>query len=277
MENVKPDRTESGDCAENAGLRPPAIILVEPQLGENIGQAARAMANFGLEELRLVAPRDGWPNEKAVAGASGAVAIIDNATVFSTIGDAIADLHFLGATTARIREMVKPVTTPESAARDVAARSREGQLCGIMFGRERSGLENDEVALADTLIMAPVNPAFASLNLAQAVLIVGYEWRKLMAGSSLGRGTQFDGPASEGLYLNKCNLATRGELLNFFGHVEGELAEAGFFKTDEKRLSMIRNIRNMFERASLTDQEVRTLRGMIVALTGLRRSRHRVE
>ena len=234
------------------------------------------MANFGLEELRLVAPRDGWPNEKAIAGASGAGAIIENAAVFSTIGDAIADLHFLAATTARIREMVKPVTTLESAARDIAARSRDGQLCAIMFGRERSGLENDEVALADTLIMAPVNPVFASLNLAQAVLIVGYEWRKLTAGSSLGRGTRFDGPASEGLYLNKCNLATRGELLDFFGHIEGELAEAGFFKTDEKRLSMIRNIRNMFERASLTDQEVRTLRGMIVALTGLRRSRHRV-
>ena len=277
MENVMSELGDRSDGAENAGLRPPAIILVEPQLGENIGQAARAMANFGLEELRLVAPRDGWPNEKAVAGASGALSIIENAAIFSTIGEAIADLHFLGATTARIREMVKLVTTPESAVRDVAARSRGGQLCGIMFGRERSGLENDEVALADTLIMAPVNPVFASLNLAQAVLIVGYEWRKLMAGSSLGRGTQFDGPASEGLYLNKCNLATRGELLNFFDHIEGELAEAGFFKTDEKRQGVIRNIRNMFERASLTDQEVRTLRGMIVALTELRRSRHRVE
>ena len=277
MEKLMPGRAQLRDGSENAGPRPPAIILVEPQLGENIGQAARAMANFGLDELRLVAPRDGWPNEKAIAGASGAVAIIHNAAVFSTIGDAIADLHFLGATTARIREMVKPVTTPEAVARDIAGRSRQGQLCGIMFGRERSGLENDEVALADTLIMAPVNPVFASINLAQAVLIIGYEWRKLMAGSSLGRGTQFDGPASAGLYLNKCNPATRGELLNFFGHIEGELAEAGFFKTDEKRQGVIRNIRNMFERASLTDQEVRTLRGMIVALTGLRRSRHRVE
>jgi tRNA/rRNA methyltransferase len=277
MENVKPDPAEPGMPAQLEGLRPPAIILVEPQLGENIGQAARAMANFGLEELRLVAPRDGWPNEKAVAGASGAGGIIENARVFSTIGDAIADLHFLGATTARIREMVKPVTTPESAARDIAIRSGAGQLCGIMFGRERSGLENDEIALADTLIMAPVNPVFASLNLAQAVLIVGYEWRKLTAGSSLGRGTQFDGPASEGLYLNKCNLATRGELLKFFVHIEAELSEAGFFKTDEKRSSVVRNIRNMFERASLTDQEVRTLRGMVVALSGLRRSRHRVE
>jgi tRNA/rRNA methyltransferase len=277
MENVMPGRTEPGIGPENAAPRPPAIILVEPQLGENIGQAARAMANFGLEELRLVAPRDGWPNEKARAGASGATTIIDSATVFSTIGDAIADLHFLGATTARIREMVKPVATPESAARDIAARSRDGQLCGILFGRERSGLENDEVALADTLIMAPVNPIFASLNLAQAVLIIGYEWRKLVAGASLGRGTKFDGPASEGLYLNKCNPATRAELLNFFDHIEQELSEAGFFKTDDKRDSMVRNIRNMFERASLTDQEVRTLRGMIVALSGLRRSRHRVE
>jgi tRNA/rRNA methyltransferase len=276
MENIDPRDAKSHEVEEAQPLRPPAIILVEPQLGENIGQAARAMANFGLEELRLVAPRDGWPNEKAVAGASGATHIIEAATVFSTIGDAIGDLHFLGATTARIREMVKPIMTPETAVRNIAGRVSDGQRCGILFGRERSGLENDELALADALIIAPVNPAFASINLAQAVLLIGYEWRKLTDGTSLGRSTQYDGPAAEGLYLNKCNPATRDELLNFFAHIEAELTEAGFFKTDEKRASMVRNIRNMFHRASLTDQEVRTLRGMVVALTGLRRSRHRV-
>lgn len=257
--------------------RPPVIVLVEPQLGENIGQAARAMANFGFEELRLVAPRDGWPNERAVAGASGAPGVIENARVFPTLAEAVADLNFIAATTARLREMVKPVLTPETAIRDIAQRDHLGQRCGILFGRERSGLENDEVALADVLIMVPVNPVFASLNLAQAVLIAGYEWRKLTAGSLLGRGTQFEAQAIEGLYLNKTLPATKGELQDFFAHIEGELSRAGFFKTDEKRASMIRNIRNMFERASLTDQEVRTLRGIVTALTGLRRSRNRVE
>lgn len=260
-----------------ASVRPPAVILVEPQLGENIGQAARAMANFGLEELRLVAPRDGWPNEKAVAGASGADDIIERAVLYPTLAEAIADLHFIGAATARVREMVKPVSSPESAAKTFAARAQAGQRCGILFGRERSGLENDEISLADELIMAPVNPAFASLNLAQAVLIIGYEWRKLTAGGLLGRGTQYERPAVEGLHLNHSLPATRGALMDFFEHIEGELSEAGFFKTDEKRASMLRNIRNMFERASLTDQEVRTLRGIVVALTGLRRFRHRVE
>ena len=276
MENRTSEKQDAG--AINGPLPgPPAIILVEPQLGENIGQAARAMANFGLSDLRLVAPRDGWPNDKAVSAASGAGAIVEGAGVFSTVREAIADLHFVGATTARIREMVKPVLTPESAVRDIASRSAAGQSCGILFGRERNGLENDEIALADSIIMAPVNPAFASLNLAQAVLLIGYEWRKLMDGQTLGRITRFDGPGEEGLYLNKCKPATRSELLNFFHHIEAELTEAGFFKTDEKRLSMIRNIRNMFLRAALTDQEVRTLRGMVVALTGLRRSRHSME
>ncbi len=255
----------------------PVIILVEPQLGENIGQAARAMANFGLAGLRLVAPRDGWPNEKAVAAASGATAIIEQAKVFATLAEAVADLHFLCATTARVREMVKPVLAPENAVKAIAAHAAGNQRCGILFGRERSGLENDEVALADALVIAPVNPAFASLNLAQAVLLIGYEWRKLTAGGALGRGTQFETPAVEGLSRGRAIPATRGELMDFFGHIEGELTLAGFFKTDEKRSSMVRNIRNMFERASLTDQEVRTLRGIVAALTGLRRFRHRVE
>ncbi len=253
------------------------IVLVEPQLGENIGQAARAMANFGLSELRLVSPRDGWPSEKALAAASGAGDVIAKTEVFPSLEAAITDLHYVAATTARIREMVKPVLSPESAIRTMAEKAGDGQRCGVLFGRERSGLENDEIALADSLVIAPVNPAFASLNLAQAVLLIGYEWRKCVAGESLGRATTFDGPAREGLHINKSFPASRGELLAFFQHLESELEEGSFFKTDDKRASMVRNIRNMFERASLTDQEVRTLRGMIVALTGLRRARHRVE
>ncbi len=255
----------------------PIIILVEPQLGENIGQTARAMANFGLDALRLVAPRDGWPSEKALAAASGADDVIAKTTIYPTLAEAIADLHYVAATTARIREMVKPVLSPETAVQHMAGRIASGERCGVLFGRERSGLENDEVALADSLVIAPVNPAFASLNLAQAVLLVAYEWRKITAADSLGRATSFDGPAREGLHLNKSAPARKSELLAFFQHLESELEAGSFFKTDDKRPSMIRNIRNMFERAALTEQEVRTLRGIIVALTGLRRSRHRVE
>lgn len=271
------DANTTAETPQIAAVRPPAVILVRPQLGENIGAAIRAMANFGLEELRLVAPRDGWPNERAIAGSSGAINVVTNIVVYATLPEAIADLHFVAATTARIREMVKPVVSPETAVQQFAARAQEGQRCGILFGRERTGLENDEVCLADTLIMAPVNPAFASLNLGQAVLLVGYEWRKLVAGNSLGRGTQFEHQSVEGLHLNHSLPATRGALMDFFEHIEGELSEAGFFKTDEKRASMLRNIQNMFGRSSLTDQEVRTLRGIVVALTGLRRFRHRVE
>lgn len=277
MKNIAGDGEETVKPDAGAGLRPPAVILVTPQLGENIGQAARAMANFGLEELRLVAPRDGWPNEKAVASASGAGYIVEAAQVFSTVEAAVADLHYLAATTARIREMVKPVMTPESAAETFVARAGDGERCGVLFGPERAGLENDQIALANSVIMAPVNPAFASLNLAQAVLLLAYEWRKRIDGVSLGRVTQFDGPALEGLQLNKSQPATHEQLVGLFGHIEGELSKAAFFKTDEKRASMVRNIRNMFLRASLTEQEVRTLRGIVVALTGLRPSRHSVE
>jgi len=278
-ESLRPAAPEAGETGEEQALtlRPPAIILVEPQLGENIGQAARAMANFGLKHLRLVAPRDGWPNSKAVANASGASSIVENAQVFDTVEAAIADLHFIGATTARGREVFKPVMAPETAIGEIVVRTGNGERCGILFGRERWGLNNDEISMADTLIIAPVDPAFASLNLAQAVLLVGYEWRKRTAGHSLGRATAFEPPAREGLPQGRCNPATAEELLYFFDHIEGELTQAGFFKTDEKRATMVRNIRNMFLRASLTSQEVKTLRGIVGALTRLRRTRHRVE
>ena len=265
MEKVTRGKGEAEPAG--AALDPPVVILVEPQMGENIGQAARAMANFGLTKLRLVAPRDGWPNERAFTNGIGAADILEAAEVFNTLGEAIADLHYIGATTARVRDMVKPVLTPESAIREVAERGGAGEACGILFGRERAGLTNDEISLAHALVIAPVNPLVASLNLAQAVLLVGYEWRKLMAGDSLGRATRFDGPAREGLDPERCKPATAVELLHLFAHIEAELTTASFFKTDDKRPTMIRNIRNMFLKASLTSQEVRTLRGMIVALT----------
>ncbi len=255
----------------------PCVILVEPQLGENIGQAARAMANFGLKEMRLVAPRDGWPNAKALANAALAAPVLDQARVFSTVAEAVADLHYVAATTARIRDMVKPVMTPESAAAEIRERLAQNRRCGVLFGPERSGLGNDDVALADCLVIAPVDPAFASLNLAQAVLLIGYEWRKAVAGDSLGRATAYDGPAREGLPLADCSPATREELIGFFCHIETELTDKGFFKTDEKRASMVRNIRNMFLRTGLTSQEVRTLRGIVSALTRQRRNSNSME
>lgn len=274
MKNIRSDSLETPKSGDGDVPRSPSVVLVEPQLGENIGQAARAMANFGLSDLRLVAPRDGWPNEKALANAAIAGVIVENAKVYATLEDAIADLHYVVATTARVRDMVKPIMTPETAMRDMEARTGSGERCGILFGRERSGLENDEVTLANAIVMAPVDPAFASLNLAQSVLLMGYEWRKRTAGDSLGRATPYDGPAQEGNPYVNCEVATREELIHFFCHIETELSESGFFKTDFKRASMIRNIRNMFLRVALTSQEVRTLRGIVSALTRPRPNRN---
>jgi tRNA/rRNA methyltransferase len=202
---------------------------------------------------------------------------VENAKVFDTLEEAIGDLNYVAATTARVRDMVKPVMTPETAVRTMGARMLTGQKCGILFGRERSGLENDEIALADTIVMAPVDPAFASLNLAQSVLLLGYEWRKMTAGNSLGRATLYDGPAQEGDPFANCEIATRAELMRFFYHIETELTESGYFKTDFKRASMVRNIRNMFLRVALTSQEDRTLRGIRSAVTRPRPKGNSVE
>lgn len=237
----------------------PAIVLVRPQLGENIGTAARAMANFGLSELRLVAPRDGWPSDSARAAASGADWVIDNARVFDNTAQAIADLTFTLATTARQRGMSKCVHGPGEAADMLALRERAGHHCGILFGGERAGLDNEDISLADAILTYPVNPAFASLNLAQAVLIMSYEWQRA-AGTAGTRETFADLPEP----------ATREEMFHFFEHLESELETGGFLKPPEKAPVMVRNIRNLFHRAALTAQEVRTLRGMIVALTGRR-------
>lgn len=235
----------------------PAVILIEPQLGENIGMAARAMLNCGLTELRLVSPRDGWPNTKAYATAAGANGVLDAAKLYATAAEAVADLHYVLATTARPRDMNKDVATPRTAAADMRAKIAAGIACGVMFGREAVGLENDEVALADAILMAPLNPAFRSLNLAQAVLLMGYEWFQVAA----------EHPGlSEEVRLNT-RLATKGELVGMFEHLERELDECGFLGVAEKRPSMSRNLRNMFQRARMTEQEVRTFRGVIAGLT----------
>ena len=254
--------------SRHAGFTP-AVILVEPQLGENIGFAARAMANFGLTELRLVAPRDGWPSDRARAAAAGADAIIDNVTVYASLDEAVADLNFLLATTARPRGMVKPVLTLEGAARELAARGGKGERIGIMFGPERSGLDNDAISLADAIVTAPVNPAFASLSLPQTVLLVAYEWLRAQTPEpTLGRATTYDGPAAEGLDLTGTRIATRAELFGLFEHLEAELDRSGFLRPAEKRPTMIRAIRNMFHRMGATEQDVRTWRGIVASLSG---------
>lgn len=247
-DQTKADRAREGDA--------PAIVLVRPQLGENIGTASRAMLNFGLSDLRLVAPRDGWPSERARAAASGADLVIDHARLFADSKEAVADLDFVIATTARARDMVKPVLTPAAAAAKLREAIAAGGRAGVMFGPERTGLENDEVVLADALVMVPVNPAFASLNLAQAVLLIGYEWFKAS-----------DRTAAERIDYLQTRPATKEELLGFFEHLEGELDRFGFLKPPEKRPSMVRNLRNLFQRAGLTEQEVRTMRGVVASLT----------
>jgi tRNA/rRNA methyltransferase len=274
---------ESHDNAQRASAplptsepsgRGPAIILVGPQLPENIGFAARAMANFGLSELRLVRPREAWPNEKARAAAAGADQVIDAAAVYDELKGAVADLNYVIATTARPRGMTKPVFAPDSAAQELARRIASAERTGILFGPERSGLDNEPISLADAILTAPVDPAFASLSLPQAVLLVSYEWLKAkQAIPTLGRATTFDGPALEGLDQSGDPPAGRGELFALFDHIESELDHAGFLRPPEKRPTMVRAIRNMFHRMSMTEQDVRTWRGIVAALAGTRKAR----
>lgn len=233
----------------------PAIILCEPQLGENIGSAARAMANFGLWDLRLVRPRDGWPNEKAVAAASRADHVLERVRVFDTLEAAIADLKLVYATTARSRDMQKEVLGPEEASINMARSVSGGQGVGLLFGRERWGLLNEEVALADAIVTLPVEPAFASLNIAQAVLLMAYEWRR-----NGGAGKTL--PFSDGLD----DAAPREEMVGLFQHLESVLDQSGFFTTPDKRPSMVNNLRTALTRGRFTSQEVRTLRGVISSI-----------
>jgi tRNA/rRNA methyltransferase len=243
---------------ETAGVvNPPVIILIEPQLGDNIGKAARAMLNCGLVDLRLVRPRDGWPNERATANASGADIVIDNAKVFDCEEDALADLNRIYVTTARTRDAVKPVFTPRGLGPEMRANIGKGEKIGVMFGPERTGVRNEHIAMADAVVTVPLNPGFTSLNLAQAVLLIGYEWWQ--AG--------VDVPDYQ-MMMNDSFPATHDEVERMFVHLEHELDEAGFFRVEAKRPAMERNIRNIFNRIGLTHQEVQTIRGMIVAMRG---------
>ena len=254
----------------------PVMILVRPQLADNIGMVSRAMANFGLEHLGLVSPRDGWPNEKARIAASGANLIVDAAQAYPTLGEGLAGLHWVCATTARQRDLAKPVLTPEQAVAEMRRRIGAGQRCGILFGPERNGLETEEIANADAAVMAPVNPNFASLNLAQAALLMGYEWMKAGTSGTLGRVTTYEQPVQPGLRTRGSPPATKEELMGFFEQLERELEAQGFFNPPEKRPSMVQNMRTMFTRMEATEQEIRTLRGIVKALVhgkpGRRRS-----
>jgi tRNA/rRNA methyltransferase len=244
----------------------PAIILVEPQLGENIGTAARAMFNCGLTDLRLVKPRDGWPSVKAVAAASGADAVLDKAKLFNRIEDAVADLRHVYAATARDRFMVKRTVTPRQAVAEMKPLLAAGEAAGILFGPERSGLLNDHISLSEVVISVPLNPAFSSLNLAQSVLILGYEW--FNAG---------DVTPDEQISTARSKPATKRQLIQFFQHLEEELDRSGFMRNAEKRPSMVRNLRNLFQRAQCTEQEVRTLHGVVTSFAGLRQRRKKTE
>jgi tRNA/rRNA methyltransferase len=249
----------------------PVIVLVAPQLAENIGMAARAMANFGLTELRLVAPRDGWPPkhnaDKALASqdngahqaASGATHVLDHAKVFATLPEAIADLNVVYATTARERGQMKQVFTPAELMPVLPQRLGAGERVGILFGRERVGLENDEISLADAILTFPVNPAFASLNLAQAVLLVGYEWFKAATGG--------EAPFRD---MTRTIPAKREAVISLFDYLENELAAVDFFPLN-KRAHMSLNLRDIFHRLSMSEQDVRTLRGAFSALVAGRR------
>jgi len=245
----------------------PAVILVEPQLADNIGMVARAMANFGLDDLRLVAPRDGWPNEKARIAASGANYVIDDATAYPSLDTAMGNLTFVVATTARQRPLRKPVLTPEEAIRELKERITRSERCGILFGRERNGLETGEIASADALVMIPVNSRFASLNLAQAVLLMGYAWIRESGKGTLGRVTTYEEPVSSGLNLGDDRLASKEQLFGLLEHLESELDRQGFFNPVEKRPSVVQNLRTMFTRMALTEQEVRSLRGIVATLS----------
>jgi tRNA/rRNA methyltransferase len=238
----------------------PAVILVRPQLAVNIGMCARAMANFGLDDLRLVNPREGWPRsdeyrEIAYSAAAGATALLDAARVFPSVEAAVADLHTVYASTARERGQMKAVVSPSVAMGAAAAAA--GERRGVLFGPERTGLDNDEVAIADSIITFPSSPAYASLNLSQAVLICGYEWFKAAHG---------DAPPPSAIPRAKSPPAQREMLLAFFEFLETKLDENGFFRPVTKKPGMRRNLRSIFHRMELTQQDVRTLWGAVVRL-----------
>jgi len=238
----------------------PILILVEPQLVENIGMTARAMMNCGLYELRLVDPRDPWPlheimEERMLAASSGAEDILKNAKIFATLEEAIADLNYVYATTSRTHDMINRILTPRAAIPDMIARMQEGQKIGVLFGRERTGLVNDHIVLANAKITIPLNPEFASLNLAQAVLLIGYEWYQAPDQT----------PANQ-IHTGHSRPANRAEYLNFYRRLEDELEARGFFVAPDMRDGMSRSLQNTLQRAEMTEQEIRTWHGVISAL-----------
>lgn len=253
-----------------AELRPipgsPAVILVRPQLADNIGAVARCMANGGLFHLRLVAPRDGWPQDRAWRTASGADAILEAATLYDSVPDAVADLHRVYATCPRPRHVVKPVMTARAGAADIREASSRLLRCGILFGPERAGLDNDDMAAADTWVRYPLNPAFDSLNLAQAVMVMAYEWWTVAEPT----------PARQ-LLTHKTRVATKGELDRLLDHLIDQLDACGFLRNAPKRPGMVRNLRHLFERGEITEQEVRTLHGVVTGLALGRRRMGRLE
>ena len=244
------DKTKSG-----FELTGPVVILVEPQLGENIGMAARAMGNFALTRLRIVNPRDGWPNISAQRAASGADHILDHVELFDTVEQAVADCTLLFATTARAHDQAKPVVGPEAAAREMTGQTAAGGTVGILFGRERYGLQNEEVGLANRIITFPVNPGFASLNLAQAVLLIGYEWFKLATAG----GLPFSMP-------ERSEPASQHQMQAFFDNLVRELDKVEFLRPAEKRDTMLVNLRNIFSRMDPTKQDMHTLHGVVMAI-----------
>lgn len=250
---MRPTRTALGTA--------PLIVLTRPQMGENIGAAARAMLNFGLEHMRLVAPRDGWPNPAAVAMASGAVPVLDNAGLFPDLPAAVADCDYVYATTARGRGLVKPVLTPEAAMAEARAMIAAGKRVAVLFGPERAGLENDDIAQANAIITVPVNPGFYSLNLAQCVLLTAYEW---MRQSEPAPGVRLE--------LAGTDLASQVEVTKLGDHFEEKLDATGFFFPPEKAPHMKLNLRNMLGRWGMTRSEVQTLHGILRQLVRKRES-----
>ncbi|MDR9394298.1 RNA methyltransferase [Roseovarius sp. SYSU LYC5161] len=230
----------------------PTFVLVRPQMGENIGAAARAMWNFGLDRMRLVAPRDGWPNPKASAMASGAGRLLDEARLVGDVAKAVGDCHYVMATTARARGLTKPVLSPERAMQEAARRIAGGERVAVLFGPERAGLENEDVARANAVINVPVNPEFPSLNLAQCVLLTGYEWRRASADIT-----------PERVDMARVEWAEQIEVEKLADHYETRLAEAGFFFPAHKAEGMKTNLRNMWSRMPLTRADVQTLHGVL--------------
>lgn len=233
-------------------MQQPAIVLIRPQMGENIGGAARAMWNFGLDHMRIVAPRDGWPNQKAVAMASGAGRLLDEARMYDRTEDALADAEFVLATTARVRGLTKPVLSPEFAMAEAAKRIALGQKVAVMFGPERAGLENEDIVRANAIVTVPVNPEFFSLNLAQCVLLMSYEWQRQVG--------QID---HEKIDLDKGDWANGAEISSLGDHYEQALGAAGFFFPETKAESMKLNLRNLWSRMPLTRADVQMFHGMM--------------